>query len=383
MVTPSKNQTSSPALFQPAQVGNMLLQHRVVMAPLTRFRATADHVPPPIVAEYYAQRASIPGTFLVSEATLIKHEAGGYAHVPGIWSDEQIAAWKEVTAAVHAKGSFIYLQLWALGRAAVPGDPDLAMEPDFPYDFVSASDIPIDPLSTIKPRPLTISEIQNYVGWYSIAAKNAVERAGFDGVEIHGANGYLPDQFLQDLTNVREDSYGGSVENRARFALEVVDAVVKAVGPSKTAIRISPWNTFQGMKMKDPKPTFKHLVQEIKKAHPTLSYIHFIEARVDGYGLRDEIPEYENNDFIREVWTQEGNARWSISAGGHSRESAIKTAEKKGDLVAFGRPFIANPDLPYRLEHDIPLNKPDRTKFYVPNSTAPEGFTDYPFALKQ
>ncbi|KAE9386756.1 FMN-linked oxidoreductase, partial [Gymnopus androsaceus JB14] len=128
---------------------------------------------------------------------------------------------------------------------------------------------------------------------------------------------------------------------------------------------------------------FKHLIQEIKKAHPTLSYIHFVEPRADGFELRDNIPEHENNDFIREVWTQEGNARWSISAGGHDRESAIKTAEKKGDLVAFGRLYIANPDLPYRLEHDIPLNKPDRTKFYAPNATAPEGYTDYPFALKQ
>ncbi|KAE9404758.1 FMN-linked oxidoreductase [Gymnopus androsaceus JB14] len=372
------------ALFQPAHVGNMLLQHRVVMAPLTRFRATADHVPPPIVAEYYSQCASIPRTLIVSEATLIKHEAGGYAHVPGIWSDEQIAGWKEVTAAVHAKGSFIFLQLWALGRAAVPGKP--GMEPDYPYDFVSASDIPIDPSSTHKPRPLAISEIQKYIGWYSTAAKSAVERAGFDGVEIHSSNGFLLDQFLQDMSNVREDNYGGSVENRARFSLEVVDAVVKAVGPSRTAIRIGPWNTFQGMKMKDPKPTFQHLVQEIKKAHPTLSYIHVVEPRVEGLELRnkEDVPEHENNDFIREVWTQEGNTRWLISAGGYVRESAIKATENnKGELIAFGRPFLDNPDLPYRLEHDIPLNKPDRTKFYVPNSTSPEGYTDYPFASKQ
>ncbi|KAE9404759.1 NADH:flavin oxidoreductase/NADH oxidase [Gymnopus androsaceus JB14] len=360
----------------------MLLQHRVVMAPLTRTRVTANHIPLPIVAEHYAQRGSVPGTLLVAEATLIKHEAGGFGYVPGIWSDEQIARWSEVTAAVHAKGSFIFLQLWAIGRAAVPGNP--MGEPDFPYDFVSASDIPIDPSSEMKPRPLTIAEIQSYIGWFSTAAKNAVERAGFDGVEIHGGNGFLIDQFLRDVSNVREDKYGGGVENRTRFALEVVDAVVKAVGPSKTAIRISPWNTMSGMKMKDPKPTFKHLAQEIKKAHPTLSYIHVVEPRVDGLELRDEIPEYENNDFIREVWTQEGNARWLINAGGHDRESAVKTAEKnKGDLVAFGRLFIANPDLPYRLEHDISLNKPDRTTFYVPNSTAPEGYTDYPVALRQ
>ncbi|KAJ3981636.1 hypothetical protein F5890DRAFT_1575016 [Lentinula detonsa] len=383
VTTPTSNQTSpSPyALFKPAQVGKMSLKHRVVLAPLTRMRANAAHVPHPIVTEHYVQRGSIPGTLLITEATIVSYQAGGYGHVPGIWNDDQVARWKEVVDAVHAKGSYIYLQLWAIGRPAAPGKPD--MEPDFPYDHVSASNIAMTPDDPHKPRPLTHSEIKEYVQWFATGARNAVERAGFDGVEVHGANGYLVDQFLQDVSNDRTDEYGGSIENRARFGLEVMDAIVKAVGAERAAIRISPWSRFQGMRMKDPKPTFRYFVEELKKAHPTLSYIHVIEPRVDGFENRTDVPEWENNDFIREIWTQEGNSRWFISAGGITRDSAIQAADEKGDIIAFGRPFIANPDLPYRLEHNIPFNAYDRKTFYVPNGNTPEGYTDYPFASKQ
>ncbi|KAJ3818614.1 hypothetical protein EV361DRAFT_801774 [Lentinula raphanica] len=383
VTTPNSEQTSaSPsALFKPAQVGNMSLKHRVALAPLTRLRANAAHVPNPIVTEHYVQRGSVPGTLLITEAALISHQAGGYAHVPGIWSDEQVARWKEIVDAVHATGSYIVLQLWAIGRPSIPGKP--GMEPDFPYDHVSASNIPMEPGDSHKPRPLTIPEIKEYVDWFATGAKNAVERAGFDGVEVHGANGYIVDQFLQDVSNDRTDEYGGSIENRARFGLEVMDAIVKAVGPERAAIRISPWSTFQGMRMKDPKPQFRYFVEELKKAHPKLSYIHVVEPRIDGFEFRNDLPEWENNDFIREVWTQEGNARWLISAGGATRENAIEAADEKGDIVAFGRPFIANPDLPYRLEHNIPLNPYDRNTFYVPDGNTPDGYTDYPFAPKQ
>lgn len=377
--TPARTPTTS-VLFQPAQVGNMRLNHRVVLAPLTRNRTNAAHVPNPIVTEYYAQRASVPGTLLITEATLIAHQAGGYAHVPGIWNDEQISRWKEITQAVHAKGSYIYLQLWALGRTAIPGQP--GFETDFPYGHVSASNISTTPDDPRKPRPLTISEIREYAQWYATAAKNAVDGAGFDGVEIHGANGYLVDQFLQDISNDRTDEYGGSVENRVRFPLEVVEAVVKAVGAERTAIRLSPWNTFQGMRMKDPKPTFRYFVEELKKAHPTLSYIHVVEPRVQGYDVKTDLAEAEDLEFLREVWIQEGNARWFISAGGADREIGMKTADEKGGLVAYGRRFISNPDLPYRLEHNIPLNAYDRDTFYVRDGKTPEGYTDYPFALK-
>ncbi|THV00308.1 FMN-linked oxidoreductase [Dendrothele bispora CBS 962.96] len=357
-------------LFRPLTVGDVTLKHRVVMAPL-RFRANTNHVPLPIAKEMYAQRASTPGTLLITEATFIAPRASGYDHTPGIWSDEQIAAWKEITEAVHAKhhqnstSSFIYLQLWAIGRFAYVNS--LAKE-DPSYDVVSASDIPLSdrPTTDTKPRPLTIPEIKEYIALYAQAASNAVHKAGFDGVEIHGANGYLIDQFLQDVSNKRTDEYGGSVENRTRFALEVVDAVVKAVGPRKTAIRISPWNNFQDMKMADPKPTFAHLVSEIKNAHPTLSYIHVVEPRIQGAEVVD-VPEEESNDFIREIWaspeTETTNARRLISAGGYTRQTAIDAAEKTGDLIAFGRLFIANPDLPYRFEHDVSLTKPDRTTF--------------------
>ncbi|KAF5352977.1 hypothetical protein D9758_007912 [Tetrapyrgos nigripes] len=375
---------STSKLFQPLKLGDITLKHRVVLAPLTRFRANEAHVPLPIVKEMYAQRGNTPGTLLVTEATFIDPRAGGYPHAPGIWSDAQIAAWKEVVEAVHAKGSFIYLQLWALGRPAI-NDVLKAENPS--YDVVSASDIPLsDHKDDPRPRPLTIPEIKEYVELYAKAASNAVHKAGFDGVEIHGANGYLLDQFLQDVSNHRTDEYGGSVENRARFTLEVVDAVAKAVGPRKTGIRLSPWNTFQEMGMDSVSKTkaqFSYVVSKIKEANPTLSYIHVVEPRTKGMDVLDHDLEGEENDFLREIWTspeEDENGRRFISAGGYTRDLAIQNANTRGDLIAFGRRFISNPDLPYRLEHNIPLNDYDRTTFYVQNSVDPKGYTDYPFA---
>ncbi|KAJ7131360.1 FMN-linked oxidoreductase [Mycena epipterygia] len=371
-MTPSK-------LFQPIQLGDVLLKHRVAMAPLTRFRADGHHVPLPHVREYYEQRASVPGTLLITEATFIAARAGGYDHIPGIWSEEQIAAWKQITDAVHAKGSFIYLQLWALGRAARPAQ--LKAE-DSSLPFVSASDIPLRerPASDIAPRPLTVAEIQEYTKLYATAASNAVHKAGFDGVEIHSANGYLLDQFLQDVSNNRTDDYGGSPENRSRFTLEVVDAVVAAVGPKKTGIRISPWNTWQDMGMQDPKPTFTYLVSQLVKRHPELAYIHVIEPRIDATTLRDVVPAGWTNDIFRDIWVSPQSNRRFISAGGYTRDLAVEFSDKKDDIIVFGRPFISNPDLPDRLLHDIPLNAYDRTRFYGPSTTDPKGFTDYPFA---
>ncbi|EEB94560.2 hypothetical protein MPER_06606, partial [Moniliophthora perniciosa FA553] len=245
--------------------------------------------------EHYAQRASQPGTLLITEATVIHPKSGGYANVPGIWSDAQIEAWKEVTDAVHEKGSFIYVQLWALGRAAYPAQLQ-SEDPSYPY--VSASDIPLKDRTHEAPRPLTKAEIEEYKGFFVQAAKNAIERAGFDGVELHGANGYLIDQFIQDVANQRTDRYGGSIENRSRFALEVLDAVVKAVGPRKAGIRLSPWGSYGDMKMQDPKPQFTRFVTEIKKAHRTLAFIHLVEPRADPDPIMAEIPKNWNNDFI-------------------------------------------------------------------------------------
>ena len=252
--------SSTSALFSPIRVGNINLQHHIVLAPLTRVRAHADHVPSPQAPAYYSQRGSAPGTLLVTEATFISQKAGGYDNVPGIYTDAHVEGWKkahciflsdywmradlrpglQVTEAVHEKGSFVFLQLWALGRAAQT--EVLAKENNSPY--VSASPIPLPGKPDI-PRALTTEEIKEYVATYVAAAQNAI-RAGFDGVEIHGANGYLIDQFLQDVTNQRTDEYGGSIENRARFALEVTDAVVEAVGAERTGFRISPWGEFNG-----------------------------------------------------------------------------------------------------------------------------------------
>ncbi|KAJ7481910.1 hypothetical protein FB451DRAFT_1444661 [Mycena latifolia] len=360
-------------LFQPLQVGNAALQHRVVLAPLTRCKASEEHVSfLPLVAEYYGQRASKAGTLLITEATLIAARAGGYAHVPGIWSPAQIAAWKKVTAAVHAKGCFIFMQLRALGRAANYAQLQ-SEDPSFPY--VSASAVPLTGRSWPL-RALTVPEIKEYVALYAQAAKNAIE-AGCDGVEIHGANGYLVDQFLQDVSNKRMDEYGGSIENRARFALEVIEAVVAAVGAERTAIRFSPWSRFQDMGMPDPLPTFSHVISQLATRHPTLAYIHLVEPRVNGNVAREPgtVGAHESNDALRALWAP----RPLICAGGFARADALAAAES-GSLVAFGRFYISNPDLPARLEQDVPLTAYDRSTFYLTGQDNPRGYTDYPFA---
>ncbi|KAF7356958.1 putative inactive dehydrogenase EasA [Mycena venus] len=345
---------STSKLFQPTQVGDLQLAHRVVFAPATRYRVDDTHTPVPLVAEYYEQRASVPGSLLISEATLVAQRAGGAKNTPGIWSDAQISAWKAVTDRVHAKGSFIYLQIWALGRA-VQADV-LAKEN---ITCVSASDIPL------PRRPHAPS---------THGARD--QGAGFDGVEIHGANGYLIDQFLHPGSNVRTDAYGGSIENRVRFALEVTEAVVKAVGQQKTAFRISPWGTWQEMDFDDPMPTYAHLVTELRDRYPNLAYLHVVEPRADGDQSASSVKEHHSNDFLREIW----GSRPFISAGGYTRASAIAVAEEKGDLVAFARPYIANPDLPYRLIHDIALTVGNRALYYALGSVDPKGYTDYPFA---
>ncbi|KAF7314909.1 hypothetical protein MIND_00004700 [Mycena indigotica] len=361
MASPSK-------LFQPTRIGDIELSNRVVFAPATRLRADSDHVVLPHVAEYYEQRASVAGTLLISEATFIAARAGGHRNAPGIWSEEQIAAWKKVTARIHAKGSFIYLQLWAVGRDADPAV--LAEEGGFPY--VSASNIRHKDRNQV-PRPLRVEELQEYLRLYAVAASNAVEKAGFDGVEIHAANGYLLDQFLHESTNDRVDEYGGElVQNRARFPLEVVDAVVNAVGQRKTGFRISPWGTYNDMTNDNPKPTYTYLVAELGRRFPELAYLHIVEPRVDGSRTLDFVKEGHSNDFLRAIWGD----RPLISAGGYTRESAMEAAEK-GDLVAFARLFIANPDLPWRLMHDFPLTLGNRAFYYAPGSSDPTGYTDY------
>ncbi|RPD75318.1 NADH:flavin oxidoreductase/NADH oxidase [Lentinus tigrinus ALCF2SS1-7] len=360
--------TSTPALFHPIKVGDITLAHRVVLAPQTRYRADAAHVHTDLGVEFYSQRASVPGTLLITEATYISPQASGQPHAPGIWNDAQIAAWKKITDAVHAKGSYIYLQLWALGRTA---RPELFHEefPDYPY--VSASDIPLSSSPTEIPRALTKEEIKQYVQWYGQAASNAVHRAGFDGVELHAANGYLVDQFLQDVSNKRTDEYGGSVENRARFALEVMDAITAAVGQSKAAIRLSPWSTYQDMRMEDPIPTFTYLVEELKKRYPNLAYLHTITPLAPA----NEGPKDPSDaDFLDKLWAP----RAVITTGGYTRDSGLKTAEETGRIIGYGVAFTANPDLPFRLEKNLPLNEVDPTTLFAKETE--QGYTTYPFS---
>ncbi|KAJ4495806.1 hypothetical protein C8J55DRAFT_494939 [Lentinula edodes] len=372
---------SQPSLFQPIKVGRMNLSHRIVLAPLTRFRITISHAPiPGIVREYYSQRASTPGTLLITEAAVISPQAGGFPYVPGLWSDEQIQGWKEVADAVHAKCCYIFFQIVALGRGA---NLEALHDHDPSFEVVSAGDIPEPVVESTGgpqfagtiPRPLTKPEIDQYVKMFAETASNAVYKAGFDGVEIHGANGHLIEQFLREKSNNRTDEYGGSIENRARFLLEVVEGVSKAIGEDRTSLRITPWLHDRGLAMKHPIPLFSYVVAELKKRFPNLAYLHAVEPRVSV--IDDRTPDSdESNDFIKALWCP----RPLILAGGFLRDNAVQAAETDGVLVAFGRRYIANPDLPYRLMKNIPLNPYDRSTFYLMGDATGRGYTDYPFA---
>ncbi|KAL4786415.1 hypothetical protein BJX76DRAFT_365795 [Aspergillus varians] len=359
---------AEPRLFKPLKIGNVEVNHRIGMAPLTRSRATDDRVPTPLMKEYYSQRASVPGTLILSEGTFISPSAcGGFANAPGIWSEDQVAAWKTITDEVHRKGCTIFCQIFAMGRAA---DVQVAIKDG--VGIVGPSAIPIDQGAPI-PRPMTIEEIEQTVQGFANAAKNAI-RAGFDGVECHGANGYLADQFIQDTSNNRDDKYGGSVQNRSRFINEVMEAVVDAVGPERVGLRLSPWSQFQGMGMENPLPQFTDIIA--KASHLNLAYLHLVEARVSGgsdYGGNDRL------DFAYKLWNGP-----LLVAGGYSPLDAQRLLDEeypdKDIVVIFGRHFIANPDLVYRVKEGLELTAYDRETFYVRNS--PVGYIDYPFSLE-
>lgn len=361
---------SSSTLFKPLRIGNFEVSNRLVLAPLTRLRADDSHVPLPMVADYYAQRASYPGTLLVTEATFIAPRAGGYKNVPGIYNAAQIQSWKKVTDAVHAKKSFIFLQLWALGRTAHPDV--LTAELGEKGTLVGASDIPMEGGAT--PTALTEEEIWEFVGYYKQAAKNAIE-AGFDGVEIHGANGYLIDQFTQDVSNQRTDAWGGSVEKRARFGLEVAKAVIEAVGAERTGIRISPFSDFQSMRMEDPEPQFSYYAEQLKKLK--LAYIHIVESRT--LNVDSNAPRTGDIDFLVNIW---GNTSPVLLAGGYRPDTAYQAVDErhkdKDVAIVFGRHFISNPDLVFRIKENIPLTPYDRSLFY--NSKEAKGYTTWEFS---
>lgn len=359
---------STPALFTPLKIGNHELKHRVVLAPLTRMRCTDDAVPTDMMREYYSQRAT-DGGLLIAEATFITRIAGTYPNAPGIYTKEQTSAWKKITDEVHSKGSTMYLQLIHLGRAA-----SAAMNLD--NQPVSASDIPIQGLNILGkpqevPRALTITEINEITGQFRQAALNALE-AGFDGIEIHGANGYLIDQFINTSSNNRTDSYGGSIENRSRFALEVVDAIVDAIGAERTSIRFSPWSCFQDMEDETPYETWGYLTESLQAKHPNLSYIHFVEARLSQFTDDNKDTPNTLEPFIK-AWKGP-----FISSGGYSLDNklAFENAEKHGTLIGFGRQYIANPDLVERLRNGWSSNKYHRPSFYGGDAS---GYIDYPF----
>ncbi|KAL7420639.1 hypothetical protein Q5752_004590 [Cryptotrichosporon argae] len=356
---------TEPALFTPIKAGAFDLAHRVVLAPLTRFRADEHGVPKhELVAEYYAQRAT-KGGLLISEATFIAQEAGGYKFAPGIYSKDQIASWKKVTDAVHAKGGYIVCQLWALGRVADPAQVETVWGASDKPDLQEGQDASSAP----KITPLSEADIQRFIGHYRQAALNAVE-AGFDGVEIHGANGYL-----QTNSNTRTDQYGGSLENRMRFPRAALAAVVEAIGASRVGIRLSPFSPFQGMRMEDPLATFVPWAQTIVGDHPEIAYLHSVEPRIKGnddVNTASDDPSHTNAP-IRDVARSKGVA--FIAAGGFKAKQAIEHAEETGDLVAFGRYFISNPDLPRRLEHGYPLEDYDRNLFY--NAGEAKGYVTY------
>ncbi|KAL4904589.1 hypothetical protein BDW74DRAFT_178682 [Aspergillus multicolor] len=354
-------------LFAPLRVGRMELSNRIAMAPMTRFRTDDSYVPQPTVKDYYAQRGSVPGTLLIAEATFISPQAGGYANVPGIYNDAQIAAWKEVTDAVHAKGSSIYLQLWALGRVA-----DTSILKAEGFDLVSASAIPY-PEDAPTPRSLTEEKIQSYIEDYAQATRNAV-KAGFDGVEISAGYGFLIDQFIKDVSNHRTDRWGGSIENRARFAVEVTRAVVDAIGADRTAIRFTPLSAFQGMGMAEPRPQFEYLAREMAKLN--LAFVH--EARIAG---ADDPDSAEGRDFFVNVYGGAG-AGPVVITGGYSPESARDAVDRVyRDLdvvIGFGRPFTSNPDLPFRVRENVALTPYQGATFYTPKD--PKGYTDWEFS---
>ncbi|WEK02949.1 MAG: alkene reductase [Candidatus Devosia phytovorans] len=363
-------------LFNPLQLGAIALKHRVVMAPLTRMRAKQPgDIPYALNAEYYGQRAS-DGGLQITEATDINPFTKGYVWVPGIFTAEQVQGWKAVTEAVHAKGGFIFNQIWHVGRIShtllqpncvLPVAPSAIAAPGNTSD-AQGNSVPYE-----TPRALELDEIAAITKDFVQAARNARE-AGFDGVEVHGANGYLIDQFLNDGSNQRTDQYGGSIENRARFLLEVVDAVGAAIGTDRMGVRLSPWSGIQGMQDSSGVALWEYVVRELGKRK--IAYLHLIEPRSDF--TNDEKPLDVSAPDVASLFRKAFGGP-VISAGGFVPETAAEAVSAgKSDAVAFGRPFIANPDLPQRIKVGAALNKHVRATFYGGGA---EGYTDYPFMV--
>jgi N-ethylmaleimide reductase len=367
---PHSNPTAATAaetdLFDPVQLGPYTLANRIVMAPLTRSRADDEGVPGELQATYYAQRAS--AGLIVTEATNISAQGKGYIRTPGIWTKEQVEGWKLTTSAVHAKGGRIFLQLWHVGRVSHPDLQPGGVLPVAPsavraegqqaYTYEG-----FKPLAT--PRALETAEIPGIVADYAHGAQCAKD-AGFDGVEIHSANGYLLQQFLSDKTNKRTDQYGGSIENRIRLVVEVVAAVTKVWGGDRVGIRLSPLTKFADIGDSNPEPVYMSLIEQINPFK--LSYIHVIEGDTGG-------ERHPPGAFDLQKLRHAFNGLY-MANNGYDLKLAIEARQKNlADLICFGRPFISNPDLVERLREGAPLTTPDQNTFYAGEA---HGYTDYP-----
>jgi N-ethylmaleimide reductase len=367
---------SNLKLFMPVQLGLLNLKHRVVMAPLTRSRSEQPGgIPGDMMVQYYSDRAS-DGGLIISEATNISLSAQGWYGAPGIYTDQQIEGWEKILKAVHAKGVRMFSQLWHTGRSSHSDNQDgntpvsASVDPSYwedPSHLVSA------PGRWVQPSPhraLDISEIPGIVEDYRKAAARA-KTAGFDGVELHAANGYLLDQFLQDGSNKRTDSYGGSIENRSRFLMEVVEAITSVWGSGRVAVRIAPAGTWNHMRDSNPTALFTYVAQQLNRFG--LAYLHIIEPRVKGNVTINEGQGPIAAGQLRKVF--EGKI---VAAGGFEPDTAeAAIANGVADAVAFGRHFVANPDLPLRIEEGVALTRYDRNTFYTFDSV---GYNDYPFA---
>lgn len=356
--------TNPIPLLTPYKMGKFNLSHRVVMAPLTRNRSY-NNMPQPHAILYYSQRAT-NGGFLISEATGVSDTAQGYPETPGIWTEEQVKAWKPIVDAVHEKGGILFCQIWHVGRVSTYGFQPNGEAP------ISCTDKGVTPglygEDWSPPHRLRADELPRIVNDFRLAARNAIE-AGFDGVEIHGANGYLIDQFLKDQVNDRTDNYGGSLENRCRFPLEILEAVVDEVGADKVGMRLSPYADYMEAVDSNPEALGLYMANALNKFG--ILYLHVIEPRMVKANDIYETP----HSLLPMKNAFEGTF---IAAGGYRRDDGNKAiAENYADLVAFGRLFLANPDLPKRFELNAPLNRYNRNTFYIPDPVV--GYTDYPF----
>ncbi|WP_425107156.1 alkene reductase [Ancylobacter sp.] len=356
---------ATKSLFDTYRLGDIILANRIVMAPLTRNRAGVGLVPSPLAVDYYRQRAT--AGLIITEATQISDTAQGYQDTPGVFTQAQIEGWKKITDAVHAAGGHIFVQLWHVGRVshrslqpggAAPLAPSAIRANTKTY--VNNGFVEVD-----EPRALALEEIPGIVDDFRKAAANAI-RAGFDGVEIHGANGYLVDQFLRDGANKRDDAYGGSIENRTRFLKEVLEAVIGEIGAARTGLRLSPVTPANDLADSNPQALFNHVMDVVESLHPV--YVHMIEGATGG--PRDIAP-----DFDFEALRARYSGAWMVNNGYDKAMAEQVIADGKADLVAFGKAFISSPDAVERLRRGVDFNELDRDHLYGGGA---KGYTDYP-----